>query len=311
MCRPKLTVNEQLEHMKSNGITFDNVTEDKALIYLKENNYYFKLKSYNKLFEKYQIGEHKGEYVNLDFSYLQELAILDMHLRHYILKTTVDLEHSIKVGFMKDFNRSNSDGYEIIETYFNAYPDIENKILEKKNTSYCGDLIDKLESEKYALWNIIEIISFGDFISLYDLFYSEFPDAKDGILFTYPMKSIKSLRNAAAHNNCILNQLNKTFDANHRGNDKVNSYVSKIEGISKDERKTCMQKRVVHDLITLIYVLDKSVKSQDVKKHLIDELDWLINNRMVKHQDYFIKNNNLKTVFTFVKKVVDNIKLNE
>ena len=81
--RRKLTVKEQVEHMKSKGIQFNIITEEDAESYLNGNTYYFKLKAY----------------VNLEFAYLKELAILDMHLRHFILKTSVDLEHTIKVKF--------------------------------------------------------------------------------------------------------------------------------------------------------------------------------------------------------------------
>lgn len=49
-----------------------------------------------------QISNHSRNiillYLNgiyLEFAYLKELAILDMHLRHFILKTSVDLEHTI------------------------------------------------------------------------------------------------------------------------------------------------------------------------------------------------------------------------
>jgi len=161
----KLTIKQQIAHMKSKGITFDIISEEEAEAYLEKNNYYFKIKAYAKMFEKYQNGPKQGQYINLDFAYLKELAILDMHLRHFIIKTSVDLEHTIKVKFLSDFNSSESDGYEIVEKYFDMYPDVKTKILQKKQTSYCADLINKLESEEYALWNIVEILSFGDFIN--------------------------------------------------------------------------------------------------------------------------------------------------
>lgn len=304
--RVKLTVKQQIEHMKSKGITFDIVSEEEAEQYLENNNYYFKIKAYAKMFEKYQFGEKKGQYVNLDFAYLKELAILDMHLRHFIIKTSVDLEHIIKVKFLSDFNKSDSDGYEIVEEYFTAFPDVKNKILLKKETSYCADLIDKLESEEYALWNVIELLSFGDFINLYKMFYDKFPEAQSGISFTYPMRSIKSLRNAAAHNNCILNQLTRSKDDELHSNKKVQSFVSKNKLIGKTLRINCMGMQAVHDFVTLLYVLDKAVESEGMRKKIVEELNWLINERMVKHADYFQKNNSLMTVYGFIKKMIDN-----
>ncbi len=304
--RVKLSIAQQIEHMKSKGITFNIMSESEAADYLENNNYYFKIKAYAKMFEKYQSGEKKGEYINLDFAYLKEMAILDMHLRHFIIKTSVDVEHAIKVAFLKDFNSSDSDGYEIVEKYFESYPDTKDKILQKKKTSYCAGLIDKLEAEKYAVWNIIEILSFGDFINLYELFYEEFPEAKSNILFTYPMRSIKSLRNAAAHNNCILNQLTKEKTDDLHINKKVISYVAKNKSIGKTMRKNCMGMQAVHDFITLIYVVDNAVGSAGMREKIKEDLRELIHVRMTKNKEYFEKNNQIKTVYAFVRKVVDN-----
>ncbi|MGF6375813.1 hypothetical protein M2140_000883 [Clostridiales Family XIII bacterium PM5-7] len=175
----------------------------------------------------------------------------------------------------------------------------------KKKSSYCRDLIEKLEQEGYAVWNLIEILPLGDFINLYRLFYEEFPEAKNGINFTYPMLSIKNLRNAAAHNNCILNQLTKGVPSEVHTNGKITSYVSSIPTISKDHRKNCMKMQAVHDFVTLLFVLDNAVESEGVKRKIIEELRELINVRMLKHKDYFKTNNELKTVHEFIKKIVD------
>lgn len=304
--RRKLTVKEQVEHMKSKGIQFNIITEEDAESYLNGNTYYFKLKAYAKMFEKYRVNEKAGQYVNLEFAYLKELAILDMHLRHFILKTSVDLEHTIKVKFLTDFNNSTSDGYEIIDKFFTQYSDVKDKILKKSKNSYCTDLIDKLESEGYAIWNVVELLSFGDFINLYDLFYQEYPEAKNGILYTYPMRSIKNLRNAAAHNNCILNQLTKSRSSELRINNKVISFVSQNSKIGKTQRRNCMNMQAVHDFVTLLYVIHKAVKSDGVKNKMIEELHWLVYERFPKHEEYFQKNNSLKTVYDFIKKMIDN-----
>lgn len=304
--RKKLTVKEQIEHMKSKGIQFNIIKEDEAEEYLKENTYYFKLKSYAKMFEKYKNGEKAGQYVNVEFAYLKELAILDMHLRHFILKTSVDLEHTIKVKFLVDFNKSSSNGYEIINKFFTYYPDVKSKILEKKKTSYCADLIDKLESEGYAIWNVVELLSFGDFINLYELFYQEYPEVKTEILYTYPMRSIKSLRNAAAHNNCILNQLTKIRSRDLHVNKKVVSFVSQNNLIGRTQRINCMEMQAVHDFVTLLYVIYKAVNSEGVKNKIVEELHWIIYERFPRHKEYFKKNNSLMTVYDFIKKMIDN-----
>ena len=191
--------------------------------------------------------------------------------------------------------------------FFTRYPDRKDKILLKKDNSYCEDLINKLDNEGYALWNLIEIVSFGDFIDLYRLFYEKYPDALSGHNYTYPMYNIKSLRNAAAHNNCILNQLSKQKGSDARQNKKIITFVSKIGEIGRTQRINCMNRQAVHDFVTLLYVVNDAIKSVGVKKHTLLELDSFINKNAVRHKEYFEKNNEIKTIYGFIKKIIDNL----
>ena len=82
--KEKLTVEQQIQHMKSKGVQFNIVSEEEATSYLTSNTYYFKIKAYAKNYDKYRTTEKAGQYVNLEFAYLKDLAIIDMLLRHYI-----------------------------------------------------------------------------------------------------------------------------------------------------------------------------------------------------------------------------------
>ncbi len=302
--KTKLSIEQQIEHMKSKGITFDLFSEEQAKEYLCKNNYYFKLKSYCKVFEKYQYGDKKGQYINLDFAYLVELAILDMHLRHFIIQATVDLEHIIKVSLLNDFNDTDSDGYDIIEDLFNTFPEIHDQILRKQK-SYNSDLIAKLEVDGYAIWNVIEVLSFGDFIKLYGFFYGSFPGVLKGVSYEYPMKAIKSLRNAAAHNTCLLSQLNKQQNEDTKTNKKVSSFVTNnVPSVGKTQRKTCMSYQLINDFVTLLYMIN-NLTSGGMRDNILKNLNELVNVRMVKHSDYFQKNNVLISVYDFIKKIID------
>lgn len=54
MSKLKLTIEEQIYHMKNkNGILFEITKEEDAIGFLKKNNYYFKVKSYAKNYDKY------------------------------------------------------------------------------------------------------------------------------------------------------------------------------------------------------------------------------------------------------------------
>ena len=65
-----------------------------------------------------------------------------------------------------------------------------------------------------------------------------------------------------------------------------------------------MQNPVVHDFIILVYVYLKVIKSDGLKKHGIQELKWLFDDRMVKNSEYFEKNTSIRECYTFVHKCV-------
>ena len=115
-CRKeKLNTAKQIEHMKNKGIQFTIEDEAYAENYLTNNTYYFKLKAYEKLYNKSPSGENKDKYINLEFAYLRDLATIDSLLRKKILSIAIDIEHYLKVKLLNDFNISPEDGYEIIE----------------------------------------------------------------------------------------------------------------------------------------------------------------------------------------------------
>lgn len=66
--------------MKSKGISFIQYEESDAKRFCK-NTYYFKLKAFERNYDKYNRTEKKGQYINLDFAYLVELSTIDMYLR--------------------------------------------------------------------------------------------------------------------------------------------------------------------------------------------------------------------------------------
>ena len=69
--KPMLTPSELIEHLESKGIKFELINKEDAKKYLEENNNYFKLVSYRKNFPKYENGDNKGKYINLDFEMLK------------------------------------------------------------------------------------------------------------------------------------------------------------------------------------------------------------------------------------------------
>ncbi len=79
--KPKQAAPRLIEKMKSKGVTFKYSTEEKAAEYLTDKNNYLCTAAYRKNYQKYNNGSNIGKYIDLDFSYLQELSTIDMHFR--------------------------------------------------------------------------------------------------------------------------------------------------------------------------------------------------------------------------------------
>lgn len=90
--REKLSIPGQIDHMKSKGIMFEKMSEADAKRFLENSNYYFKLKAYCKNYSK----NADGKYTGLDFAYLVDLSTIDLHLRKFIIKVSLDVEHFLK-----------------------------------------------------------------------------------------------------------------------------------------------------------------------------------------------------------------------
>lgn len=82
-CKDKLlSTDEMITKMKNKGITFNHISEGDAEKYLKNNNNYFNFTSYRKNYTK----DCNEKYVDLDFSYLKDLSIIDMIMKANNLK---------------------------------------------------------------------------------------------------------------------------------------------------------------------------------------------------------------------------------
>lgn len=308
--KDKLSVEGQIEHMKSLGITFNVMDEESAKDFLTYNTYYFKLKSYAKNYEKYRSGKNEGKYINLDFSHLVELSTIDFHLSRFILKLVLDIEHALKVKLIRDLTENPvEDGYSIVEDFIVENEYIKKHIDDRRYSSACSNLISKHDTQ-FSVWILTEILSFGDFIKLFNFYYKRYPDNETNIK-NY-LWSAKFLRNAAAHCNCLLNSIKTPYKDERR---KVKSkaaceYLSKIPNLSKESINKKMSNVIINDFIATLLLYDLVVKSPVMKQHRFEELEDLLDKRFLNKKEYFSKNDHLKSSYNFAKKFF-NFKKNE
>ena len=233
--KPQLSPEEQVEHLKQKGVKFNYISESEAISYLCQNNNYFKLRAYRKSFEKHIGGKKDGTYINLDFAMLKDLAIIDMRLRYLLLLMSLDIEHFEKVKLLKYISESSDDGYNIVNSYLaelkkiddetdrKPYNSLINEINRNTNSEYCGGIISKYNGH-YPVWAFVEVISFGRFINfLY--FCADYFNEKEFKTDFFLLKDIKRIRNAAAHNNCLIHNL-RPNTAKQRTNNIVSKFLS-------------------------------------------------------------------------------------
>lgn len=305
MRKSKLSIDQQINHMKnSSGVQFNIMDEEVAKDFLRNNTYYFKIKAYAKNYEKYISGDCFGKYINLEFAYLVEMSKIDMYFRRIIIKMTLDIEHFLKTQLLRDFSENdNEDGYNIINDLFRRYPYVEEKLRKKETdrNSSCQDLIVKYKNN-FAIWNMVEVLEFGDFIKLYQIYYQKYETNRSMEKYLW---SVRFLRNAAAHNSCLLNSLRIPYSKSIKPNMKVMNFISKIDGISRDARKHRMKNPVVHDFVVTLFVFNNIITSKKIKANTINELKDFVDNRLIKNKDYFQKNQIILSYYDFMKKIID------
>lgn len=312
---PKLSSIELVSKMTEKGIMFNKMSEADVIHYLNIRNNYFRTASYRKNYEKHDKGENKDKYIDLDFAYLAELSTIDMHLRFLIIKMCLDIEHCLKVKMLSDIaSNADENGYAIVADFLRKNEWIVDDICRKQKSSYIGDLTNKyftFDTHKSSsgnivfdnieircpIWALMEIITFGQFLLLYDFYYSQ----QGNNNLTGILNTVKSLRNACAHNNCVIHNLRKGYT---KPSARISNFISKIKSISKDDRRNKLSVRPLYELVTLLYLYDYVV-FDTVKESRYKELDWLVNERMIEHADYFEHQQIISAAYIFLKKVVD------
>lgn len=301
------TTDELIQHMINKGIMFNIVSEEDAKVFLQSNNYYMKLASYRFNYPKYpETSPNKGKYINLEFAYLKELSTLDMYLRRMILKMCLDIEHILKVKLLQNVeNNKQEDGYNIISKFLNNGSGRLQRIQKHRSSSYCKDLISKYDPD-YPIWVFLELASFGDLTYLVDFYRKEYGYK---IVNNKFLNTVRDMRNAAAHNNCIINNLFHTIDKGKQPDVRILNFIKKVtkNKITRSSSNKNLNFRVVYDFITLLYVYDNVIDECTLKARRYDELKSLFNDRMLKNKSYFIDNERIKSVFRFTKIVVDNL----
>lgn len=302
MYKKKLSYEDQIQHLKSKGISFDAMSETDALAYLKSNNNFFKLKSYRKLFNK---DKNKDRYVHLEFAYLVDLAIIDTRLRRIIVEMALNIEHFTKVALIgKVTECQQEDGYTIVQEYKKSLTSsqlnfLNDELSKSLKSPYCRDLYSHYLDDM-PIWVFTELLSFGSYIYFYLFCANRFEDKKMRE-YGFIMKKVKTIRNAAAHNNCIINCL-KLKDNPHKPSQLLDNELNKL-CVSRRVRRNKLKNEATEQILSCFYAHKILVTSKGVHHHMATELDEF-KNRL--YRDFTYSDNALiRSTWNLLIRVID------
>jgi len=216
--RPMMHIDEMVPYLKQKNIKFEKISEERAEKYLRDNNNYYNITSYKHNFERYLFdGKFVDKYIDLDFAYLKDMAIIDHRVRLILFKMIIDIEHYLKIKILNTIETiDEEDGYRIVNLYlekdFNdeRFPKrVHNSIFKKVGNEYYQKIFSKYDVDKdkklenIPIWEFLEIITFGELVNFYDFFTKEY-NLVDENRDVYILRDIVKLRNAVAHNTCVL-----------------------------------------------------------------------------------------------------------
>lgn len=322
-----LSFNDQIKHLQKRGITFDKINTEDAKKFLIYSNYFYKLYSYRKNFNTMIDPNDSNSriYIGLDFCMLVELSKFDRELRYAILELSLDVEHGLKRKLISDITRNPKEqNAEIIKAYLincisNKAASIDLKWKNLNETLY--DILNEnyfnenlIEHKKcdnvvcykrWKIWEFVEVIDFGNLINIYCL-YSNTYSLKN--VSKYILLAAKTLRNASAHNSCLIDDLSRKFssDIRHIDNDVI-KYAKAIGNFDSKQIDSHKNKTFVYAILCLLYLFDKSCSKRS-KNRQYQKLYNLfhVENPIFNNVKYKSSSSILYSTFKFLDVIITN-----
>ncbi len=315
--RPMMRIDELVPYLKSKNIKFEKISEKDAEEYLRNNNNYYNLTSYKNNFLKYPspAGEYEGLYQDLDFAYLKDMAIIDYRVRLLFFKIIIDIEHYLKIRILNLIeNIEEENGYKVVNMYlekdFNneKFPKkVHNSIFKKVGSEYYNKIFSKYDMDKnqqlenIPVWEFLEIITFGELVNFYEFFSEEY-NLENELKNIFILREVVKLRNAVAHNSCVLSELDKK-DNLHRADTLVINYLRECE-VGKETRNNKLSNSRIRQMTYTLYMFNEIVTSMGIKKNVTEDINELFFGRIIYHKEYYNNNGLLKSVYTYFYKII-------
>lgn len=298
-------MNQTICYMKSLNIKFARFTETEAQDIIRYEFSRAKLLSYAPLFDRYRSTEKAGQYVDLDFAYLYDLAHIDNQLMKLIVCMCLDIERTLKAILLSDFEQA--DASDNLVKYFVAEnAQFFTEVYNLQNISYAvkHTIADK-QVEDLELDTFLEIIHYGTLERFVRFFYSQYAPTlycKTHAPFEKYLIPIRRVRNPSAHNNGIISQLCLPSSEQFERNNQLLSFFGR-HGISHRTLDTNMSKPVIHDLCNLLYMYAYYVRKSSTD-NLLHKFQGFLENRCSQNAVYYSKNPALISAYRFLLDVI-------
>lgn len=313
--RQMMKISEMVPYLKLKNIKFEECSEEDAEKYLRENNNYYNVTAYKNNFIKYQFGELQGKYIDLDFAYLKDLSIIDYRTRTVLFKMIIDIEHYLKIRILNTIEDiPEEDGYNIVNLYMEKdqqdekQPNrVRDSILKKVSNDYYKKIFSKYDLDKdkklenIPVWEFLEIITFGELINFFDFFTKTY--SLDDNKYIFILREINKLRNAVAHNSCVLSELDKK-DNTHRADTLIINYLKEC-GIGKENRNNKLKNSRIRQITYTLYMFNIIVSSEGVKGNVKHEVSKLFYGRIILNRKYYNNNGLLKSIYEYFEKIIE------
>ena len=291
--------------MRSKGITTNYSTDQEIIEYLTNNTYFYKIASYRKNYDKFLEGSHKGQYIGLDFEYLKDLAIIDMHLRELMLVMTINIEHYTKLKILNLVEEKKENTYEILEDFKNNLPiDRQQRLLNElernQYNTYAKGLYARYGTT-YPLCAFLEVISFGT-LNEFVLYLSKRYQMQYIKDIHFLLKSCKNIRNAAAHGSPILNDLHTTKPSH--AHHEIKQSLNEIPSLTARSIRKKLRNIRIKEIVTVLYTHKILVSSKGIDEHISLKLNHFVK-RLNRNQSYYQNNDLLRSNFNFLTTVIE------
>ncbi len=231
------TINEQLNILKSRGLTVDN--EEKAADFLMRNNYY-RVSGYSLTLRNHDVFSKSATFQNII-----DIYSFDHELRHILLKYLEIIEVQLKSVYAYEFTKVNgSTGYLDANNFIN--PDVYQRILDKaedqknkrlQHEAYLKHFIEDLK-QPLPLWAYVDLLTIADISFFYSISETNI-QASVAAQLNIPnkimgkfMHSMTILRNLCAHGNRLYNRL---FEQKPKLNKKERSLLRVLKNGKVDD----------------------------------------------------------------------------